>query len=91
MATMMGVVVALSPMCGLVYAVLWLGLLAGVRISSVAGMAAAVGAPLAAAWVGRFDLVLLFLGLAMIVLWKHRENIERLVAGSEPRIGRRRD
>ena len=89
-ATMMGVVVALSPFAGLVYAVVWLGLLAGVRISSVAGMAAAVAAPLAAAWAGRFDLVILFLGLALIVLWKHRENIERLVAGTEPRIGRKR-
>jgi glycerol-3-phosphate acyltransferase PlsY len=89
-ATMMGVVVALSPFAGIVYAVVWLGLLAGVRISSVAGMAAAVAAPLAAAWAGRFDLVILFLGLALIVLWKHRENIERLVAGTEPRIGRKR-
>ena len=90
-ATMMGVVVALSPFAGLVYAIVWLGVLAGLRISSVAGMAAAVAAPLAAAWTGRFDLVLLFLGLALIVLWKHRENIERLVAGTEPRIGRKRD
>ncbi|WP_235515728.1 glycerol-3-phosphate 1-O-acyltransferase PlsY [Sphingomonas sp. Leaf10] len=90
-ATMMGVVVALSPIAGLVYAVVWLGLLAGLRISSVAGMAAAVAAPLAAALVGRFDLVLLFLGLALIVLWKHRENIERLIAGAEPRIGRKRE
>lgn len=90
-ATMMGVVVALSPLAGLAYAVVWLGLLALVRISSVAGMAAAVAAPLAAAWGGRFDLVLLFLGLAMIVWWKHRENIERLLAGDEPRIGRKRD
>lgn len=90
-ATMMGVVVALSPFAGLVYAVVWLGLLAGLRISSVAGMSAAVAAPLAAAWAGRFDLVLLFLGLALIVLWKHRENIERLLAGNEPRIGRKRE
>ena len=90
-ATMMGVVVALSPMAGLVYAVVWLGLLATIRISSVAGMAAAVAAPVAAAALGRFDLVVLFLGLALIVLWKHRENIERLVAGQEPRIGRKRD
>lgn len=90
-ATMMGVVVALSPFAGLVYAVVWLGLLAGLRISSVAGVSAAVAAPLAAAWAGRFDLVLLFLGLALIVLWKHRENIERLLAGNEPRIGRKRE
>lgn len=90
-ATMMGVVVALSPIAGLVYAVVWLGLLGTIRISSVAGMAAAVAAPVAAAAVGRFDLAVLFLGLALIVLWKHRENIARLVAGQEPRIGRKRD
>lgn len=89
-ATMMGVVVALSPIAGLVYAIVWLGLLATLRISSVAGMAAAVAAPVAAAAVGRFDLAVLFLGLALIVLWKHRENIARLVAGQEPRIGRKR-
>ncbi|MGT2513864.1 glycerol-3-phosphate 1-O-acyltransferase PlsY [Sphingomonas panni] len=90
-ATMMGVVVALSPIAGLVYAIVWLGLLGIVRISSVSGMAAAVAAPIAAAAVGRFDLAVLFLGLALIVLWKHRENIARLVAGQEPRIGRKRD
>ncbi|KQM96851.1 glycerol-3-phosphate 1-O-acyltransferase PlsY [Sphingomonas sp. Leaf25] len=90
-ATMMGVVVALHPLSGLAYAVVWLGLLGTLRISSVAGMAAAVAAPVAAAAAGRFDLVLLFLGLAAIVLWKHRENIDRLLVGTEPRIGRKRD
>lgn len=90
-ATLMGVVLALHWPLGLVYAVVWLGLLALLRISSVAGMVAAASAPLAAALLGRFDLVLLLGALALIVLWKHRENIERLVAGTEPRIGRKRD
>lgn len=90
-ATLMGVVLALHWPLGLVYAVVWLGLLALLRISSVAGMTAAASAPLAAALLGRFDLVLLLGALALIVLWKHRENIERLVAGTEPRIGRKRD
>ncbi|GGB25306.1 glycerol-3-phosphate acyltransferase [Sphingomonas metalli] len=89
-ATLMGVVVALHWPSGLIYAAIWLGLLATVRISAVAGMAAAVGAPVAAALFGRFDLVLLFLGFALIVIWKHGDNIERLLAGTEPRIGRRR-
>ena len=35
----------------------------------------------------RFDLVLLFLSLALILLWKHGENIGRLLAGTEPRVG----
>ena len=87
-ATLMGIVVALYWPLGLVYAVVWLGLLATLRISSVAGIAAALSAPFAAAWFSRFDLVLLLLALALIVVWKHRENIERLFAGTEPRIGR---
>ena len=86
-ATLMGIVVALYWPLGLVYAVVWLGLLAGLRISSVAGMAAALSAPFAAALFGRFDLVLLLLALALIVLWKHRENVERLFSGTEPRVG----
>ena len=89
-ATLMGIVVALHWPLGLVYAVVWLGLLAGLRISSVAGMAAALSAPFAAALFGRFDLVLLLLAVALIVLWKHRENIERLFSGTEPRIGSNR-
>ena len=89
-ATLMGIVVALCWPLGLVYAVVWLGLLAGLRISSVAGMAAALSAPFASALFGRFDLVLLLLALALIVLWKHRENVDRLFSGTEPRIGSNR-
>lgn len=89
-ATLMGIVLALYPALGLVYAVVWLGLLATLRISSVAGMAAAASAPVAAAVLGRFDLVPLLLALALIVIWKHRENISRLLVGAEPRIGSKR-
>ncbi len=87
-ATLMGIAVALYWPLGLIYAAVWLGLLATVRVSSVAGMAAAVSAPVAAALFGRFDLVMLLLVLAVIVLWKHGPNIERLITGTEPRIGR---
>ncbi len=90
-ATMMGIVLALHWPMGLVYALVWIGLLAGVRISSVAGMAAAISAPVSGALFGRFDLVMLVLALAAIVLWKHRDNIERLANGTEPRIGGTKD
>ena len=88
-ATLMGIVVALHWPIGVVYAVVWLALLAGLRISAVAGMAAAISAPVAAALWGRFDLVMLLLALGLLVIWKHGDNIERLLAGTEPRIGRR--
>ncbi|PAX07633.1 glycerol-3-phosphate 1-O-acyltransferase PlsY [Sphingomonas lenta] len=88
-ATLMGVVLALHWPLGLVYAVIWLGLLATVRISSLAGMAAAVSAPVASAALGRFDLTLLLIALALIVLWKHGDNIGRLLDGTEPKVGKR--
>jgi acyl phosphate:glycerol-3-phosphate acyltransferase len=87
-ATLMGIVVALHWPSGLVYAALWLGLLAALRISSLAGMTAAISAPVSAAYWGRIDLVLVLLALALIVLWKHRDNIDRLLSGTEPRIGK---
>ena len=86
-ATLIGICLALHWPIVAVFAVVWLGLFASLRISSVAGMAAAVSTPLAAAWFGRFDLVLLLIALALLVLWKHRSNIDRLLQGTEPRVG----
>lgn len=88
-ATLMGIVLALHWQLGLVYAVAWLGLLAILRLSSLAGMAAAIAAPVAAAAFGWFNIVPLLIALAAVVLWKHRENVGRLLAGTEPRIGSR--
>ncbi len=86
-ATMMGIALALHWPVALIFAVIWVALLATLRISSVAGMAAAISAPVSAAFFGRFDLVLLLLALGLLVLWKHRDNLDRLMNGTEPRIG----
>lgn len=86
-ATLLGIVLALHAPSALVFAGVWLGLLAVVRISSAAGLSAAISAPVSAAFFGRLDLVPLLLALAAIVLWRHRANIERLLNGTEPRIG----
>ena len=69
------------------YAAVWIGALALARYSSLAGLAAASAMPPAAALLGRFDLALLFLGFTLLVFWKHRANIGRLIAGTEPRVG----
>jgi len=86
-ATLLGVVLALHWPVGLVYALVWIAMLALTRISSLAGLTAAATSPVAAALTGRFDLVLLLLALGLIVLWKHRENIDRLLSGTEPKVG----
>ena len=87
-ATLLGIALALHWPVGLVYATVWIAVLAALRVSSLAGMIAAISAPVSAALFGRFELVLLFLSLALILMWKHRENVERLLAGTEPRVGR---
>ncbi|HEX8306962.1 MAG TPA: glycerol-3-phosphate 1-O-acyltransferase PlsY [Allosphingosinicella sp.] len=69
------------------YACAWIGTLGLTRYSSLGGLAAALVAPFAAALDGRFDLALLFLGFTLLVFWKHGENIARLVAGTESRVG----
>ena len=70
------------------YAATWIGALLLTRYSSLGGLAAALVSPFAAALAGRFDLALLFLGFTLLVFWKHRENIGRLLAGTESRVGR---
>lgn len=86
-ATMMGVALGLAWPVGAVYAAVWLGMLALTRISSLAGMSAAVSAPLAALAVGRAELAPVLAVLAALVLFLHRANIARLRAGTEPKVG----
>ena len=84
-ATFLGVLIPLLPLAAAVYAAIWLSLLLAIRISSVAGMTAAVSAPVSAFALER-TLFPMLLGFALLVLWKHRENIRRLRKGTEPRI-----
>jgi glycerol-3-phosphate acyltransferase PlsY len=88
-ATFLGVLIPLLPIAAAIYAAIWVLLLLTFRISSVAGMSAAVSAPISAVIV-RSSLFPMLLGFALLVLWKHRQNILRLVRGIEPRIGRAR-
>lgn len=93
-ATYFGVVLGFAVVDGLgwpvpaVYAATWIGTLLVTRYSSLGGLVAVTATPVAAGLLGRFDLALLFLGFTLLVFWKHRENIGRLIAGTEPRIGR---
>jgi len=86
-ATFLGILIPLLPIAAGVYAAIWVLLLLAIRISSVAGIAAAISVPIAAA-VLHSSMFPMLLGFAVLVLWKHRENIARLTRGTEPRIGR---
>ena len=86
-ATLLGLSIALAWPIGLVFAVVWLGTVLLLRISSLGGMLGAAAAPIAAIALGYPVYAVGLAGLAAIVLWRHRENIARLRAGTEPRVG----
>ncbi|MDR7102602.1 glycerol-3-phosphate 1-O-acyltransferase PlsY [Croceicoccus sp. BE223] len=90
-ATMMGVALGLAWPIGLVFAVVWLAMLAITRISSVGGMSAAIAAPIAAQLLGPAIYAPALAAMTVVVLWRHRANIRRLFAGQEPRIGAGKD
>jgi glycerol-3-phosphate acyltransferase PlsY len=85
-ATLLGVLIALLWPAAIVYAAVWIFLLVTLRISSLAGMTAAISAPIVAFGLHSPYFTML-LGFALLVLWKHRENILRLRKGTEPRVG----
>jgi glycerol-3-phosphate acyltransferase PlsY len=87
-ATLFGIVAVLDWRCALIFAAIWLTLFALTRYSSVAGIAAGIAAPVAAAAFGRLNLALVFLGFALLIIWRHRSNIARLAARTEPRVGK---
>ena len=86
-ATFLGLLIPLLWQAAVVFAVVWLLLLLATRISSIAGIAAAASAPVTAFILKDTALFPMLLGFALLIIWKHRENILRLRKGTEPRIG----
>ncbi len=86
-ATMLGIALAFDWGIGLIFAGVWLASLALTRISSVSGMAAAAAAPTATLFIFGWHPAKILWLMAVIVIWKHRANIQRLFAGTEPRVG----
>jgi glycerol-3-phosphate acyltransferase PlsY len=86
-ATAFGGILGLSPLTALIAAALWLGTVFVSRYSSLSALVAAAGAPIVALILGRGDIFLVVLAMAALLIWKHRENIARLRAGTESRVG----
>jgi len=86
-ATLMGVSLGLAWPIAATYALTWIALLLVTRISSLAGMTAAVAAPVAALATGNGEYAPVLAGLALVVVFLHRANLARLRAGTEPTIG----
>lgn len=87
-ATSAGVLIAVAPVAAAVGVVIWLVTLLVARRVAVASIAAALAVPVAGFFMDLGSQVLIFLVLmGAFVVWAHRSNIGRILAGEEPRIG----
>jgi glycerol-3-phosphate acyltransferase PlsY len=86
-ATFLGILLALAFPVGLAACATWAATALVTRISSLSALVSAATAFVWAALLGHGDMVILAVTLATFVFWRHLPNIERLRAGTEPRIG----
>lgn len=86
-ATFLGTTLALFPALGVMACALWLATAAITRLSSLSALVAAAGAPVFALVWGLRGLAGVTLFMAVLIFLRHRANIQRLLAGTEPRIG----
>ena len=89
-ATFLGCLIAAAWQAALVFIAAWLAIAAITRYSSAAALTASVLAPLALYfWLGHAEAGLIFALLAVVLWFKHRANIERLLKGTETKIGQK--
>jgi len=90
-ATAAGVLLALSPALGLCTLGTWLLVAVITRYSSLAALLAAVCAPLFAWWLLGANAVIVPIAImSVLLIWRHRQNIAKLAAGTESRIGKKK-
>ena len=91
-ATALGVLLALSPATALVCAAIWLVMAFGFKVSSLAALAATVAAPLVAFWLMPYpSWAWATIVIAVLVLYRHKSNIQNLLQGKEGKIGDKAD
>ena len=91
-ATALGVLLALSPATALVCAAIWLVMAFGFKVSSLAALAATVAAPLVAFWLMPYpSWAWATVVIAVLVLYRHKSNIQNLLQGKEGKIGDKAD
>jgi glycerol-3-phosphate acyltransferase PlsY len=87
-ATAAGVLLAINPVLGLATMLTWLIIAFFFRYSSLAALAAAVFAPLFDGFLfGANVIALAVVAMSSLLIWRHRGNIAKLMAGKESRIG----
>ena len=90
-STAAGVALALSWPLGVSLLGIWLAFALLFRMASLASLAAAAAAPpLGLYFIGNWPEAWALFPIALLLIWRHRANVKRLVAGQEPKIGAKR-
>lgn len=91
-ATALGVLLALNIWLGLAVLATWILVALIFRLSSLAALLAAVGAPIyAMALALPSEYVFTVLGISLLLFWRHKSNIQNLLAGKESHIGKKKN
>lgn len=90
-STYIGILLALAWPVGLLFCATWLAVALIFRMSSLAALVASLLSPVYFVWVDQWQMVELSVMLVLLVFYAHRENIQRLLAGTEPRIGQKEE
>ena len=88
-ATFLGILLAFAWPVGVGACLAWLIGAALTRISSMGGLVSAASSTFLLVFLGHGNAALLGVGLTLIIFWRHRANIARIRAGTEPRIGQK--
>ena len=89
MATFIGVLIGLKPLAALIFAPIWLGVAFTSRYSSLSALIASAATPIVLWLLGEPGMAGVAIILVALLWWKHSQNISRLLAGTEGKIGQK--
>jgi glycerol-3-phosphate acyltransferase PlsY len=89
-AVYIGILLGLFWPAAIVFCLIWLAMAFSFRYSSLSALVASFVTPLFLWWFGHPALASLFVVMTLLVFTAHRENIKRLLEGTESRIGQKR-
>ena len=90
-ATFFGCLLATAWPIGLLAGAIWLAIAFLTKMSSMGALWAAASAPIIALFLGRMDIAIMSMVLALVIFIRHKDNIGRIIKGTEPKIGAKKD
>jgi glycerol-3-phosphate acyltransferase PlsY len=88
-ATFIGVLIGLKPLAALIFVLIWIGIAFATRYSSLSALVASAATPVVLWLLGEPGMAGTTIILVALLWWKHSQNISRLLAGTEGKIGQK--